>query len=173
MKHRMWGFFFILLAFALLAGISASAAPQPLSTSFTNGKLVPPSGDGQGLFKAVQTAVSAAPAAADPWILRQRVVTVDFEQLRGLEPPSNTNDPTPTAPAILYLNPFDDVLLPVKLLRIEQNGDRGYTWIGQVAVSELSQVVLTIRGRLLTGSITVPHGQFEVRPSGGTIRMGI
>jgi hypothetical protein len=115
-----------------------------------------------GLFVEV---VGPAAAAADQRVavdrtrIRSRTVRVDFPQL-------GTRDARADAGTTLQLNLFEDASYRAVLDRIDPTVG-GFVWVGHIAGVEMSTVSLATEDAVLSGSILMPEGVYEIRFVGG------
>lgn len=83
-------------------------------------------------------------------VLRQRLVTLQSPLLANGEEP------------VLYLNPFDDVLLKAVWKRTDRRADGGFTWFGHIDQHPSSEVVLVWDGSALGASVTLNDRKYTV-----------
>ena len=140
------------------AGLSLVVAVVLLLITMPAGSLASPPAaqESQGLFVPVPAPQGEGPEiAAQPAVIRSRLVEVDLSLLAG------------SSPRRLALNLFDDVVLDVDLQEAEPLPDAGQAWRGRIEGEELSQVVLVRRDDLLVGDVFLPGAVYRVRSTGG------
>ncbi len=140
------------------AGLSLVVAVVLLLITMPAGLLASPPAaqESQGLFVPVPAPQGEGPEiAAQPAVIRSRLVEVDLSLLAG------------SSPRRLALNLFDDVVLDVDLQEAEPLPDAGQAWRGRIEGEELSQVVLVRRDDLLVGDVFLPGAVYRVRSTGG------
>ncbi len=139
-------YFLTLCVLSLLSGwviAHAQAAPLPQNA--------PP------LFQDAGFQVSAA--NVNPAVVRSRTVTTDFSLL-ATEVTSADAQPNPT----LTLNLFDNATFTAVRDRLEALEGGGYAWSGHLEGIELSQVTLVVLDGVVSGSITLPGANYQIRP---------
>jgi hypothetical protein len=101
---------------------------------------------------------------ADPMVIRSRQATVDLTLLAaaGSDSASGFGAERRAARSV-DLNLFTDVDITALLDRVEVVAPIGYAWVGQVAGTSGSEVVLAVADGVLTGSIKLPGRTFSVR----------
>jgi len=93
-----------------------------------------------------------------PEIVRTRFVTVDLRALGGTPdvPPQDT----------LTLNLFPDAVFTARLRYIER-APGGYVWVGRIEGKPLSDVLLSVVGDIMMGSIIMPGAVYSIEYAGG------
>ena len=104
-------------------------------------------------------------SAANPAVIRSRAATVDTSLLAAAGG-SVSGLSAPSAARTIDLDLFGDVRLVAQLQRVEAvPGTGGFAWVGEVAGVEGSQVVLSVAGGVLSGTVNLPNASYSVRPS--------
>jgi hypothetical protein len=89
---------------------------------------------------------------------------IDFSRLgNSLTLPSSQAE----AADSLQLNLFDDVVLTAILDKLEVNSSGSVSWIGHVVDEKYSQVILTVKDRVMQGMIVTLKASYQVRYVGG------
>jgi hypothetical protein len=162
----------VLLAAALLfmvidpsrpvqAGIDSPLSNVDAAQVVTDTQQTQPSPD-DNLFVDV-SAARLPQLPVSPAIRRQRYIQVRFEQLGYLQPAKTYTESIATVSRQVKLNLFNDVAVIALLDRVVLNESGGYSWIGHLEGIALSQVILTVRGDQMFGSINYPGGVFEIK----------
>ncbi len=99
--------------------------------------------------------------ANDKTIKRKRFVNVAFGTM---ERPTHL-------PGQISLNLFEDTQFTAVFDRVEKNLHTGFAWIGHLEGIEHSQVVLVIGDGMLTGSVSFPGKNYQVRGLGGALHV--
>jgi len=107
--------------------------------------------------------IDTAAVSAGPEVLRQRPVTIDWSFFPAADELQSAAQ-RGSEPLALTLNFFPDVTMPVQLQRSAQLVNSGASWVGQVADTPLSDVVMIIRDQQITANIYTPQGHFQIRP---------
>ncbi len=94
-------------------------------------------------------------------VVRARTVGFNPKALPGADAAS----PLPRAGHTIVLNLFDDVTLRARMVRAERL-DKGMNWIGKIEGQPLGDVVLTVYGGILTGSVIGPDAAYGIRFDG-------
>lgn len=115
------------------------------------------------LFTEVQSQmdVRSAKKRSDKTVKRKRFVKVNFKDIEG----------TPEIPKRITLNLFGDKVFIAKFDRLAKRVPRGIGWVGHLEGVARSQVILIIHDGRLTGSISMPGGNFQVRGTGDDIHV--
>jgi hypothetical protein len=104
-------------------------------------------------------------SAANPAVIRSRAAAVDTSLLAAAGG-SVSGLSAPSAARTIDLDLFGDVRLVAQLQRVETvPGTGGFAWVGDVAGIEGSQVVLSVAGGVLSGTVNLPNASYSVRPS--------
>jgi hypothetical protein len=93
-----------------------------------------------------------------PEIIRTRFVMVNISALGGIKGVS----PQDT----LILNLFPDAVFTARLRHIEW-APGGYVWIGRIEEKQLSDVLLSVVGDIVMGSIIMPGAVYSIEYAGG------
>jgi hypothetical protein len=93
-----------------------------------------------------------------PEIIRTRFVMVNISALGGIKGVS----PQDT----LILNLFPDAVFTARLRRLER-APGGYVWIGRIEEKQLSDVLLSVVGDIVMGSIIMPGAVYSIEYAGG------
>jgi hypothetical protein len=93
-----------------------------------------------------------------PEIIRTRFVMVNISALGGIKGVS----PQDT----LILNLFPDAVFTARLRRLER-APGGYVWIGRIEEKQLSDVLLSVVGDIVMGSIIMPGTVYSIEYAGG------
>ena len=136
---------------------------------------LPASGQPGGLFTAAGPARAAAasrvsPTQPDAVTLRQRLVTIDLEQLL---PPGDAALPGGAAGAgspqsgALTLNLFDDAVFTALIARTAPTFSGGQSLSGRLAGIEMGTVTLVVNGDIVAGAVRTPEATYRIRPAGG------
>ncbi len=170
MNHKRVLIVVLLAAVMLFVGISMSW-PIPANADSPSSNVVasqvvtdtnqtqPPPDD--NLFVDVP-AVKLPQFPVSPAIRRGRYARVRFEQLGHLQFAMTYTESIATVSRRVKLNLFSDVTLIAILDRVVRNESGSYSWIGHLDGIALSQVILTVRGNQMFGSINYPGGVFEI-----------
>ncbi len=113
----------------------------------------------------------ASSRAADPAVLRSRLVSVNVDALPV--PPANAfSRPSVVPPRqqALTLELFPDVFVAATFDRFDPN-PTGVTWVGKVAGDGRSSVTLVYGQGVLTGSVLTAGGAFTIRPAGNGVHV--
>jgi hypothetical protein len=139
--HKHWIPYFI-LEVALFLGVA-------VTPGFSSGELFIDADGAQVLPFQTGRAMS------DPTVVRSRWVRVDFDLLRG--------DSLSEGASSIVLNLFDDISFQTIKDRFERRSSTGYTWIGRIAGTSISQVILTVEDDVLAGNILADGEPYQVR----------
>lgn len=135
----------ILTLFLLLTlMVSLQAAAQPA--------------EGGGLFADAGISDDAA-LEVEPTIMRNRLVTVNFDLLGGLHAPVDT----------IFLNLFGDTTFVATFDRAETNALGSFAWFGHIEGVAFSQVNLVVTNGLLAGSVSMPDSTYQIIPQGESL----
>ena len=104
-----------------------------------------------------------APQARDRSVRRSRYVGIDFSVLRTRAQRQVLREPS------VMLELFPDVTIFAVFDRYDPNTD-GMTWVGHVEGVPMSTVTLVYRGAMMTGSVVMPNGVFQIRPAPENVR---
>jgi hypothetical protein len=110
----------------------------------------------QGLF--VSNGMDDQPFERPLAVMRSRSVDINFARL----PQAASAD----APAVLTLNPFEDVFLKAAIDQVEANGLESVTYSGHVAGDDGSTVTLVVAGGVMVGTIVTSDAAYQVRFNG-------
>ncbi len=97
----------------------------------------------------------------DKIIKRKRFVKVAFDKIESRK----------DIPEQMLLNLFDDAIYTAVFDRLEKNLRTGFAWIGHLEGVDRSQVVLIIADGMLTGTVSMPGANFQVRGVDGTLHV--
>lgn len=97
-------------------------------------------------------------------IRRGRYAQVRFEELGHLQSAKTYTEAIAPVSRRVRLNLFSDLTLIAVLDRVVINESGSYSWVGHLAGIAFSEVLLTVRGNLMYGSINYPGGVFEIDP---------
>ncbi|MEO6222879.1 MAG: reprolysin-like metallopeptidase [Vicinamibacterales bacterium] len=109
-------------------------------------------------------AVNQINASLDRSVMRSRLVALNVATL-----PSPGERPLGTRQPALSLELFPDVYIVAVFDRFDPN-TTGITWVGHVENVAGSAVTLVYSGGLMTGSIVMPSGAFQIRPAAEDVR---
>jgi hypothetical protein len=109
-------------------------------------------------------AVNQVNAALDRSVMRSRLVALDVATL-----PNPRLRPQLSREPSLSLELFPDVFIVAVFDRFDPNSS-GVTWVGHVENVPGSSVTLVYSNRLMTGSIVMPSGAFQIRPAPEEVR---
>ncbi len=132
--------------------------------------VLPPQAQSQqaaGLFSETTTPQGAPPQAPRATVMRQRLVNINFEQMRATLPaslggPGGGLGGGPGASQTLDLNLFPDAQFVAVRNRIEIT-DTGYVWVGEIENLEPGAVTLAVNGTVMQGNVTAPNGSYAIR----------
>lgn len=99
-------------------------------------------------------------AQKSPFIVRSRLVSVDFELLSNLQENLATE---PDKEHQLLLNVFEGLEYTLILQKIERNRSGSYSWYGQLKDIPMSQVVLVINKNRVFGNISKLNFSYQIR----------
>lgn len=108
-------------------------------------------------------------ALDDLTVKRVRPVTIRVDLLGGSEPTQAIRAANEGISQQVLLNFFDDAILVALLDQVVVNPSGSYSWIGHLADTQLSQVILTVREELMDGSIIFPGGIYRIQQVDGAI----
>jgi len=94
-------------------------------------------------------------------VIQSRYVEVKFDDLAGKSHTKGAD--------IIILNLFDNVSFPSIKDRLEYRREHSYTWFGHVKGKDNSNVILTVEGNALAGSITFENKTYEIQELGNGI----
>ncbi len=136
----------LLAIFTIILILSTQSSVNVLATDIRKGS-------GNPLFSESFLVAndSTIPAQA---VTRSRYVNVNFEEMGTAEAPLNN----------IVLNLFDDTVYTAILEHTESGSPEATAWIGRLEGIPLSQVVLIKANGVLSGSVAMPHGIYEIRP---------
>ncbi len=103
-------------------------------------------------------------ASLDRSVMRSRLVSLDVATL-----PDPARRPQLVREPSLSLELFPDVFIVAVFDRFDPNTG-GVTWVGHVENVPASAVTLVYSNRLMTGSIVMPGGAFQIRPAAEDVR---
>jgi hypothetical protein len=95
-----------------------------------------------------------------PFIVRSRLVSVDFELLSKLQENLTTE---PDEEHQLILNVFEGLEYTLIIKKIERNRSGSYSWYGQLRDMPMSQVVLVVNENRVFGNISKPNFSYQIR----------
>jgi peptidyl-Asp metalloendopeptidase len=116
----------------------------------------------QELFNEIFGVKSDVYVSMDPTVVRHRLVGVNMDVLGTIDNPAET----------ITLNLFDGVAFTAVFNRKETNALGSFAWIGYLKrfedgkEIELGQAVLIVTKGVLSGSVSMPDGTFQVRNVG-------
>lgn len=151
---------FSMLRAGVLVGVGLVVALNPGWLS--------PVGAASGLLAAdavlEPSAMTQITAGLDPTVMRSRLVALDVATL-----PNPATRPQLAREPALSLELFPDVFIVAAFDRFDANTS-GVTWVGHVDGVPGSAVTLVYGGGLLTGSVVMPTGTFQIRPASDDVR---
>src|SRR5688500_15909731 len=109
-------------------------------------------------------AVNQVNASLDRSVMRSRLVALDVATL-----PNPRLRPQVSREPSLSLELFPDVFIVAVFDRYDPNSS-GVTWVGHVENVPGSTVTLVYSNRLMTGSIVMTSGTFQIRPASEDVR---
>jgi hypothetical protein len=95
-----------------------------------------------------------------PFIVRSRIVSVDFELLSVLQEDLSVE---PDEEYQLTLNVFEDLKYTLIIQKIEKNRSGSYSWYGKLRGIPRSQVVLVINEKKVFGNISKANFSYQIR----------
>lgn len=144
------------VGWSVLAVLASAWHPSPAFAQAPN-----------ALFSDERTDRAAAPVAASssPMVRRSRTATVNLQMLNApAPPPSGFAAAAPSAARSVDLNLFSDVNLVALFDHVESvPAAGGSAWVGKVAGSEDSQVILAIADGVLSASVSAAGHLYSVR----------
>ncbi len=158
---------------AALAGALSLAAAEPDAGVF---RAV---ADGAAPAGVQGASASAEGAADEPWVVRQRLVSVDLDRLAQLRagspavPPSGAQRTAPaeaagagSAPSF-QLNLFDGSTVTAVIEHSEETFSGGYALFGRLVGDPFGQVTLVVNDGVVAGTVRAASGTFRIRTAGG------
>jgi len=116
----------------------------------------------------VEPRIAARSISSDAMVVRTRRATADLTMLSASGSVADAGFASSRAAArSIDLNLFDDVDVTAQLDHVETIAPLGYAWVGRVAGVDGSQVVLSVAGGALTGTVKTPGKLYSVRQDGG------
>ena len=166
------------IGLAALASALLGHATEPDSGVFR------PAADQAVRAKVAEAATADAGAGDEPWVVRQRLVSVDLdrlEQLRAASAPlpsvRSKSGPPAEAPALpeggvrseaaLRLNLFDGSTVTAVVEHAEETYSGGYALFGRVLGDEFGRVTLVVNGGVVAGTVSLSGGTYRIRTAGG------
>jgi len=141
----------------LLAALALGALAGPPLSAFR-------SREGRVVLFAASPQPAARARAADPAVIRSRLVTIDISALQAARPA----DPSATAGPSLLLNLFDDLAYNAVVDRIDP-AVGGFTWVGHIPGFDLSTVTLATVDGVVSGGVVMPEAAYTIRYVGGGV----
>ena len=138
------------IGLALWMGLSLSAHAAPAVAFDPPQNVAAPA-----LFSSRETPAGVAAIQRDKQVVRWREVGVDTDQL------IRSADLSPDGERILLLNLFDDT----QFVAVADEVDRiagGVKWVGSLRGVDLSQVIISIKGEKVFGSISMPGKRYGI-----------
>lgn len=120
---------------------------------------------GEGLFAEAPIALSQA-LPSKPYVVRQRAVTVQMDQLGAMNP-----DQISEVSQQVTLNLFPDATYVAVLDEVIVNPSGSYIWEGHIQDAPLTIVRLVVRDGVVIGSIILPQTAYRVQYVGGGLHV--
>lgn len=118
------------------------------------------------LFRGADVCLSEAVAMGVEGVERHRLVYVDLEQLRVIQP-----DGHPEAAPVLLLNLFDDVIVRAVLEEVAPTVSEGWLWLGSVDSPGGGKVVIVFDHQTIAGTVLLADRRFQIRNDGGPVHL--
>lgn len=109
--------------------------------------------------EALFTEVSRTMASSESGVMRSRMVTLNTEQLGGIDGPPLDGSGIGN---ILVLNLFNETVITAVMDRLERNLSGSYSWIGHEIGNDGQIIVLTMTGDWMTGGLGTSQGYYSI-----------